>query len=359
MTPTPAPLHLLPVPGLPEVGDGTDLAALLAAATAHPPVGGLADGDVLAVSSKLVSKALGHRRPWDGDPRAKAQVVAAQTRRVVAERATPGGVTRIVESAAGPVMAAAGVDASNTGPDGGLLLLPDDPDAEVGRLRAALLARLPHVTRLGVLLTDTAGRPWRGGQTDFALGSAGLAVTDDLRGGHDADGRALSVTARAVADELAAAADLVKGKATGVGAVVVRGLDPAVTAPGAGAGAGSLVRTGPGDWFAVGHVEAVRAALGVPPGTPRAVAVGIRPVGEDSVAARCGRAVRLAASGLPDVSWQQLDHAPDQHVWRVACPDELSLGMATARLEVACAAEDLALRWRREAGAVRAVLSPR
>ena len=214
------PVTISPLPGMPEVRTGTDLAAALVAAAGSAGLG-LADGDVLAVSSKLVSKALGLRTPWDGDRTIRDEVVRAATRRVVAERATPDGVTRVVESAAGPVMAAAGVDASNTGPEGGLLSLPEDPDRAADRLRHDLLAVLPHVTRLGVVVTDTAGRPWRAGQTDLALGLSGLVPADDLLGGVDHDGRSLSVTSRALADEIPAAADLVKGKTDGVGAALL------------------------------------------------------------------------------------------------------------------------------------------
>ena len=173
---------------------------------------------MVVVSSKVASKALG----LVASDRESA--VAAATVRVVAERTMPDGrVTRVVESASGPVMAAAGVDASNTGGSDGVLLLPTDPDGVCASLLAAL-QRAFGVTRLGVVLSDTSGRPWREGQVDFALGAAGLTVLDDLRGAVDADGRPLAVTARAIADEVAAAADLVKGKVDAV---------PGGTGPGA------------------------------------------------------------------------------------------------------------------------------
>ena len=141
---------------------------------------------MLVVSSKVASKALG----LVGTDREAA--VAAATVRVVAERAMEGGrVTRVVESAAGPVMAAAGVDASNTGSSDGVLLLPEDPDGVCASLLQAW-QRAFGLTRLAVVLTDTSGRPWRVGQVDFALGAAGLRVLDDLRGEGDADGRALT-----------------------------------------------------------------------------------------------------------------------------------------------------------------------
>ncbi|WP_409483573.1 coenzyme F420-0:L-glutamate ligase [Arsenicicoccus dermatophilus] len=334
MSAAPDPVEIHPVLGLPEVTDTTDLAAVLAHAVVRSVPGGLQDGDVLAVSSKLVSKAEGLRRPWAGERGAKDALVRSQSVRVVAERATPAGVTRIVEAVAGPVMAAAGVDASNTGDQGGLLVLPEDPDAAAERLRRQLRAEVG--ARVGVLLTDTAGRPWRGGQADLALGCAGLSPADDLRGGVDHDGRSLVVTSRAVADEVASAADLVKGKASGVGAAVVRGLAHLV-GPDRGPGARSLVRTGPGDWFALGHVEAVRAALGAPPGSPSSERVGVRPLVAEELGARCDRAVRLALLTLPQVAVA----AAEEDRIRLDATDATSLGRALARLEVACAAEDL------------------
>lgn len=345
MTGLPPPGHvvLAPLAGIPEVRAGDDLAALLMAVLV--PWGGLRDGDVLAVSSKVVSKAAGLRmRPGPGeaaaDPslsRLRARAVDRHTVRVVAERATRGGTTRIVEALAGPVMAAAGVDASNTGPDEGVLLLPADPDAAARDLHAALAAHAPGVA-FGVLLTDTAGRPWRGGQTDLALGAHGVRVLDDLRGGVDADGRPLAVTARAVADELAAAADLVKGKAGGVAAALLRGLPDAVDPDGRGPGARSLVRTGPGDWFALGHREAVRAALGAAPGSAAAQEVGVPAVAAEPPEERAARAVRLALLPHPDARVE--GSALEGYAVRSA--DPVTAGRVAARLEVALAGEDLA-----------------
>ena len=293
---------IIPLHGIPEIAEGDDLAAVLAAACVRAGVP-LTEGDILAVSSKIVSKALGLTAPTDD----KEAVVAAETVRVVAERAGASGITRIVQGKAGPVMAAAGVDASNTGGRDVLLLLPHDPDAVCRDLHAALRAAT-GVEVFAVVLTDTAGRPWREGQVDFALGSHGLRVLDDLRGSVDADGRALEVTARAVADEIAAAADLVKGKTAGVPAALVRGLAGSVLPvaddrEGAGtaqagaspqAGASRLVRVGDGDWFALGSQEAVRAALGVPPGPGSGSAHGPRPVAGDTLARRVIRALDVA-----------------------------------------------------------------
>jgi coenzyme F420-0:L-glutamate ligase/coenzyme F420-1:gamma-L-glutamate ligase len=323
-------VEVLPVVGIGEVGTGDDLAALLVRACRE---GGqaLEDGDVLVVSSKVVSKALGLRAASaDRDA-----VVAAQTVRVVAERVSGDRVTRIVESVAGPVMAAAGVDASNTGDTDDLLLLPADPHAAARDLRHRLVA-LCGVTRLGLVLSDTAGRPWRTGQTDFALGAAGVTVLDDLRGGVDADGRALQVTARAVADELAAAADLVKGKNLAVPAAVVRGTGWATEDD--GPGAAYLLRTGPEDWFALGRVEAVRAALGTPPGTREAAEAGVPDVQPETLDARLARAVAVALGPCPaagvDVGGAALT---------VSAPTPYELGVAVARLQVALRGEYLEL----------------
>ena len=168
----------------------------------------------------------------------------------------PGGVTRIVENRQGLVLAAAGVDGSNT-PDGLVLLLPIDPDASARAICAALRERTG--LRLGVLVTDTAGRPWREGQTDIAIGAAGFAVLDDLRGTTDASGRRLDATVAAVADEIAGAADLVKGKTSGNPVAVVRGLGRLVgdlDAEPDVRGASLLQRASESDMFRLGTAEA-------------------------------------------------------------------------------------------------------
>lgn len=324
-------MQVLPVHGVPEVRAGDDLAALLA--TALAPLGGLLEGDVLVVSSKVVSKALGLREP-DADGR--ESLVLRHSRRVVAERTTPGGgTTRIVEALAGPVMAAAGLDASNTGPEGGVLLLPDNPDEVARELHTALVTAHGIPPRSALVLSDTAGRPWRQGQTDLALGAHGLAVLDDLRGGTDADGRALDVTARAVADEVAAAADLVKGKVGSIAAAVVRGLAGHLD-DGSGPGARSLVRTGPGDWFGLGRAEAVRAALGAAPGTGAATDIGIPSVRPEDDDLRGARAVRLALlAQAPGVSVT----GSAREGYAVRSADPVLAGRVAARLEVALAGE--------------------
>ncbi|MFI1392200.1 coenzyme F420-0:L-glutamate ligase [Streptomyces griseoaurantiacus] len=235
------------VPGLPEVREGDDLAKLIAAAEPD-----LADGDVLLVTSKIVSKAEGRMlRAAD-----REAAIDAETVRVVARR----GPLRIVENRQGLVMAAAGVDASNT-PEGTVLLLPEEPDASARALRAGLRETLG--VEVGVLITDTFGRPWRSGLTDVAIGAAGVRVLDDLRGGTDAHGNPLNVTVVAAADELAAAGDLVKGKAAGLPVAVVRGLPHLVAADAEGdaVGARALVRGARDDMFRLGTSEAVREAV--------------------------------------------------------------------------------------------------
>lgn len=329
----PGTVVVLPLHGLPEVREGADLAGLLVDAAGQ--VGGLRDGDVLVVSSKVVSKARGLREPAR---EGREALVLRHARRVVAERRTTTGTTRIVEAEAGPVMAAAGLDASNTGPDGGVLVLPADPDLAAADLRAEVVA-LAGIRRLGLVLSDTAGRPWRAGQTDLALGAAGVCVLDDLRSAVDADGRPLAVTARAVADEIAAAADLVKGKVAQVPAALLRGLDDVVPSADAGAppGARSLVRTGPGDWFALGHREAVRAALGAPPATAAAAAVGVPAAGPEEEPERGARAVRLALLGHEGARV----HGSPASGYAVRAHDPVLAGRVAARLEVALVGEDV------------------
>ncbi|WP_369796490.1 coenzyme F420-0:L-glutamate ligase [Cellulomonas sp. A375-1] len=238
--------------GLREITPGDDLVALLVAllvddARTHPDRA-LADGDLLVLTSKVVSKAEGRVVAADD----REQAITAETVRVVATREHATGVTRIVENRLGLVMAAAGVDASNT-PEGTVLLLPLDPDASARALRAGIAAAFG--VRVGVLMTDTAGRPWRDGVTDIAIGAAGVRVLDDLRGESDSFGRPLTMTVTAVADEVAAAAELVKGKAAGRPLAVVRGLAQHVTDED-GPGARVLVRVGEQDMFRQGSAEA-------------------------------------------------------------------------------------------------------
>lgn len=327
-----------PLHGIPEVVAGAQLGRVIRAALDDAGLV-LADGDVIVVSSKIVSKAQGLRAPVAE----RDAIVRQQSRRVVAERRTPSGTTRVVEAIAGPVMAGAGIDASNTGAEEGLLLLPADPDLAARQLYAELLtAYAPQpLPRLGIVITDTAGRPWRAGQTDFALGACSVEVLDDLRGAVDADGRALAVTARAVADEIAAAADLVKGKSTRVPAALVRGLpEGTVSHPGA-AGARTLVRSGPSDWFALGAAEAVRSALGVEPGSPAADQVGVASVTGEGYAERLARAIRLAQHGEGAASVELSPRETGSTTLTVRSGDPFITGRVCARLEVALASEQL------------------
>lgn len=263
--------------GIPEVTPGADLAELIAEAleaaaasrpgttepggrrsgAARPPAAqpraALADGDILVITSKVLSKAEG--RIIRAEDREKA--ISDETVRVVATRSRPDGkgLTRIVENRLGIVGAAAGVDASNTG-EGTVLLLPEDPDASAERLRAALLRRFG--VAVGVIVSDTLGRAWRLGQTDLAIGAAGVRVVHDHRGGTDSHGRPLEATQIAVADELAATGDLVKGKAAGRPVAIIRGAGHLVerestTTP----GARCLVRSGGEDMFRLGTDEAL------------------------------------------------------------------------------------------------------
>jgi coenzyme F420-0:L-glutamate ligase/coenzyme F420-1:gamma-L-glutamate ligase len=234
---TSAALTVSPVTGLPEITAGADLAALIAEAAP-----GLRDGDVLVVTSKIVSKAEG--RVTAGS---REQAIEAETVRVVARR----GATTIAQTRHGLVLAAAGVDESNTAP-GTVVLLPEDPDGSARRLRKALHARTGR--RLGVVITDTMGRPWRAGQTDNAIGAAGVAVVRDYRGEADTFGNILEVTVAAVADEVAAAADLVKGKTLRVPVAVVRGLAGLVTEQD-GPGARALIRPADEDMFRYGSAD--------------------------------------------------------------------------------------------------------
>lgn len=232
--------------GIPVLTRGDDVAAVIAPALASLvwPDGerGLARGDVVVISSKIVSKAEGRMIA----ARDREEAISSQTVREVARRERADGtVLRIVENPLGLVMAAAGVDASNT-PPGTALLLPEDPDASARRIRRGLHARFG--VRPGVLITDTSGRPWRRGVADIAIGAAGVRVLEDLRGLVDSYGRTLTSTVMASADEIAAAAELVKGKAAGLPVAVVRGVGRLVIEDD-GPGARSLVRAADEDMF--------------------------------------------------------------------------------------------------------------
>lgn len=238
-------LQIWALEGIPEVAAGDDLVALIAAAVGDE----LQHGDILVVTSKIVSKAEG--RMIEAADREDA--ITAETVRIVATRTSPTGhTTRIVENRLGIVSAAAGVDASNT-PEGTVLLLPEDPDASARTIAGGLRTRL-GVT-VGVIVSDTLGRAWREGQTDSAIGAGGIHVFEDLRGQTDAEGRPLVVTMPCVADELASATDLVKGKASRRPVAVVRGRADLV-GPLDLPGARSIVRPGERDMFHRGAQEA-------------------------------------------------------------------------------------------------------
>lgn len=339
------------VPGLPEVRPGDDLAALVLQGCSDAGLE-LVAGDVLVVSSKVVSKAAGllvtaprprrrgGARPfadrWASDAAVATReaLIGTETVRVVARRRTPRGLAQVVQSAAGPVMAAAGVDTSNTTP-GTALLLPREPDAAARTLRNRLHEL--GAPRVAVVVSDTAGRPWRVGQTDFALGCAGLQALDDLRGTTDANGNPLQVTERAVGDEVAALADLVKGKVESRPVAVVRGLARYVTEDD-GPGAQVLLRDSSADWFRLGHVEAVRAALGVAPDEVEAPAVTSEPLSR-----KVGRAVEVAAAVAPPHQESlHCDVSDDGRTVAVAAPDGFTVGVVVTRLLAALWTEDLA-----------------
>ena len=258
-------LQIWALEGIPEIAPGADLVAVISDAVAASGVE-LVDGDIVVVTSKIVSKAEGRILAAEN----REDAITAETVRVVATRiAASGHATRIVENRLGMVSAAAGVDASNT-PEGTVLLLPEDPDASARALAVGLRSSLG--VEVGVLVTDTLGRAWRDGQTDSAIGAGGVHVFEDLRGGTDAEGRPLVVTMPCVADEIASAADLVKGKASGRPVAVVRGRGDLV-GPLDLPGARSIVRDPEKDMFRRGADEAY--ADGFADG-----AASVRPLGQ-------------------------------------------------------------------------------
>jgi coenzyme F420-0:L-glutamate ligase / coenzyme F420-1:gamma-L-glutamate ligase len=207
-------LEIIAVEGLPEVRPGDRLAPMIAACV------DLASDDVVVVTQKVVSKAEGRMvAVGPDDAEAYAALVEAESVRVLRRR----GDLVISETASGFVCANAGIDRSNV-PDGFVTLLPVDADRSARRIRDGLRAA-PGV-EVGVIVSDTFGRTWRQGVTDVAIGCAGIAAVVDLRGTTDSMGRPLEVTEVAVADELASAADLVMGKASGLAAAIIRGVEP-------------------------------------------------------------------------------------------------------------------------------------
>lgn len=232
-------LEIIAIDGVPEIVAGDEVAELVAdaASAQHTP---LVSGDCLVVTQKVVSKAEDRLVPLDpDDPAARRALVERESRRVVRRR----GDLVIAETHHGFVCANAGIDLSNVA-DGWAALLPVDPDRSAHHIRNALRAR--RGIEVAVIVSDTFGRPWRLGLTDVAIGVAGIAAVVDLRGSEDALGRVLQVTEVAVADEIAAAAELVMGKSSGVPAAIVRGLDPAWLGAGA---ARDLIRDPHDDLF--------------------------------------------------------------------------------------------------------------
>jgi coenzyme F420-0:L-glutamate ligase / coenzyme F420-1:gamma-L-glutamate ligase len=219
-------LTISPVRGLPELRDGDDLASMIAERAQ------LEDGDVVVVAQKAISKIEGRivrldgvepsaralELAEDGDPR-RVEVILSEAKRVVRHR----GSLLITETRHGFVCASSGVDASNAPGPGALVLLPVDPDASAARLRSALAEVTGH--DVGIVVSDSFGRPWRQGTTDIAVGAAGIEVLRDLKGARDPIGYELKSTVIAIADEIAGAAELVMGKLDRTPAAIVRGLD--------------------------------------------------------------------------------------------------------------------------------------
>ncbi|HEY7273767.1 MAG TPA: coenzyme F420-0:L-glutamate ligase [Actinoplanes sp.] len=318
-------LEILPVRGIGDVTAGDDLAAIISNAAPW-----LRDGDVLVVTSKIVSKAEGRLVdvPADGPEReaAREDLLAAETARMVARR----GPTAIVQTHHGFVMAAAGIDASNVDKTH-LVLLPVDPDGSARRLRAALRRRGFDVA---VVISDTMGRAWRNGLTDVALGAAGIEPFRDHRGQIDPYGNELQLTQMAVIDELAAAGELVKGKMEQVPVAVVRGYPRA--GGGDGPGAVALVRDADSDMFSLGTAEA-RAA-----GLRAAATLGGGRRGDVNDAAAVDRALATVAGVLaPGTAITRVDGGT---TLRLRPPDTgaaalIRLGADAHRLRAALAAE--------------------
>ncbi|MGE5830397.1 MAG: coenzyme F420-0:L-glutamate ligase [Micromonosporaceae bacterium] len=338
-------LEIRPVPGIGDVRPGDDLVALIAAAAPW-----LRDGDVVVVTSKIVSKAEGQLVdvPAGGPAReaAREEYLAAETARPVARR----GHTRIVQTHHGFVLASAGIDTSNVDRSQ-LVLLPKDPDASARSLRAGLLERCG--VQVAVIISDTMGRPWRNGLVDVALGAAGLESIRDHRGEIDPYGNELHITQMAVADELASAAELVKGKCDQVPVAVVRGWGR-VTADD-GPGAAVLIRAAEQDLFSLGAAEARQA--GLREAAELADAPGFGPVDHaDLDAAVAGVLARLpapAGTRVRVLTTAELAAVPDRPeptglgiAAEATGPDpSIALGGWLHRVRCALAADGLASNW--------------
>ena len=320
-----------PVPGLPEFAPGDDLAGAIAAAAPW-----LADDDVLVVTSKVVAKVEGNLvavEPGADREAARQRAIDAETVRVVARR----GPLKIVETRHGWVTAAAGIDASNVAADA-LVLLPADADASARALRTRLAELLG--VRVAVVVSDTFGRTWRDGLSDVAIGAAGIPALVDHRGRVDAHGNRLETTQVSVVDELASAADLVKGKLDGVPVAVVRGL--VFPVPEEDRGTRPLVRLGPGDLFALGTRDVV-------PSRVPAAALTPRPGAGEAVAG----AFRAAVAALPEFPvvfryglGDERGSVVDVHLTDPVGPGTaLALGAVVGAALVQLHAEGWAARW--------------
>jgi dehydro coenzyme F420 reductase / coenzyme F420-0:L-glutamate ligase / coenzyme F420-1:gamma-L-glutamate ligase len=342
-------VELIPLEGLPEVEPGDDLAALLEPSLA---ANAASDGDVVAVTQKVVSKAEGRMVPGED----RAAWVERESADVVARR----GDLLITRTRHGFVCANAGVDASNVR-EGFLTLLPEDPDASAERLQKELSARL-GLSRLGVVITDTFGRPWREGVVDVAIGCAGLPALIDLRGTLDDHGKKLETTLVAFADAVAAASGLVMTKTARVPAALVRGLDGSTgdAPPGP---ASSLVRRPDDDLFRESALVAVSAAQpsdvfgpgDVPRGTVETAvgaACSVLPPGDWSMVAVDSAAARrrlVVATAEPD---DAVRTAPTLiamcariAAWRSEEAVLLSAGAAIRGLAVALHAQGVGWSW--------------
>lgn len=328
-----ARLEVFSPDGLGEVRPGDDLAELVADLVRGDGEE-LLDGDVVVITSKVVSKAEGRVRGGD-----REAAITEETVRLVARR----GPTRIVRNRLGLTMAAAGVDASNVEP-GRIVLLPVDPDASARGLRERLRALTGR--NVAVVVTDTSGRAWRQGQTDIAIGAAGLRVVEDFEGRTDPYGNPLAVTLTVVADEIASAAELSQGKLTARPVAVVRGRADLVLPPAEhGTGAAGLVREEGADLFGYGAREAVVRALAgreedrEPFGStvPAAELVDALGLALDSPVSLAGAAPEQSRDGVslslaPGTSRVALEAVLFAHGWRLEHLGEQNAGGILARI---------------------------
>jgi coenzyme F420-0:L-glutamate ligase/coenzyme F420-1:gamma-L-glutamate ligase len=232
-------LQIWALQGVPEIGENDALADAIVNALATSALT-LQDGDILTVTSKVVSKSEGRTVPFDGTDQDKVRLILQESKRVLRRR----GTLHIVETHHGFICANAGIDLSNTA-ENTAVLLPVDPDRSARRIRGDIQRRLD--VSIGVIVTDTFGRVWRSGVTDIALGVAGIKPVLDLRGTTDATGRVLEATEVAVADQIAGAVNLVLGKAAGTPFALVRGIDPSVF--GEGSVSENVIRRAADDLF--------------------------------------------------------------------------------------------------------------